>query len=382
MIYLDNASTAMQRPIYVKQNMIKALEEFSNPNRGFYKSSYECGLAIFETRNTIAKFFNCKPNNIIFTRNATASLNYAIYNVCTKDSHIITTNIEHNSVLRPLQQRKCNISYLDVFCNEDEILNRLQESITPKTKALVCNHASNVLGKPLPIKKMSKICKKHNITIILDVAQSAGILNCDMEELGVDILCFTGHKSLFGPTGIGGLILSEEYIQNNDFKCLIFGGNGIDTFNQSDEYIFPDSFDAGTPNVVGIYGLQGGIKYINEQGLENLYNKSYKLAKRFYDEVSEIPFVKIYEKFEKGYTPTIALNIGDISSVDVADMLYNKYKIATRHGFHCAPLVHEHFNTKGQGMVRFSFSSFNTENDVDVAIQGINYISSRVKHTV
>lgn len=382
MIYLDNASTVMKRPIYVKQNMIKALEEFSNPNRGFYKSSYESGLAIFETRNTIARFFNCKPSHVIFTSNATVALNYAIQNCCKKGSHVITTNIEHNSVLRPLKSTKCDVTFLDVFCNNDEILNRLAESIRPETKVLVCNHASNVIGKPLPIKQMSNICKKHGITVILDVAQSAGILDCDIQELGVDILCFTGHKSLYGPTGIGGIVLSEKYLENNEFKCLVFGGNGIDTFNKNDDFIFPDSYDAGTQNIVGIYGLQGGIKYIEEQGLENLYNKSYALAKKFYDAVIEIPYVKVYEKFERGHTPTISLNIGDVSSIDVADMLYKKYDIATRHGFHCAPFVHEHFNTKGQGMVRFSFSSFNNENDVDVAITGIKYISSRIKNNI
>ncbi|MFV0520403.1 MAG: aminotransferase class V-fold PLP-dependent enzyme [Lachnospirales bacterium] len=383
MIYLDNASTSLKRPIYVKQNMNKALEEFTNPNRGFYKSSYESGMAIFETRNLLSKFFNCEPSNIIFTQNATMALNYAVYNVCTKDDHIITTNAEHNSVLRPLSHIGCDITYINAFCSDENILKNFKEAITSKTRTFICTHASNVIGKSLPISDLALICKEHNITFILDTAQSAGLLDCDIDKLGVDILCFTGHKSLYGPTGTGGIILSKDFLAKNSFKSLLFGGNGIDTFNKNiEETLYPDSFDAGTANVVGIYGLSGGIKYINEVGREKLYNHTYNLAKNLYEEASKISGIVIYEEFKYGYTPAISLNFSRASSIDVSDILYDKFDVATRHGYHCAPLLHEHFGTKKQGMVRFSISSFNTQNDIDIALEGLQYISNRLKNNL
>ncbi len=381
MIYLDNASTSLKRPIYVKQNINKALEEFTNPNRGFYKSSYDSGMAIFEARNLLAKFFNCEPSNIIFTQNATMALNYAVYNVCKENEHVITTNAEHNSVLRPLTQAGCDVTYINAFCDDDEIIKNFKEAITPNTKTFICTHASNVIGKNMPVAELSSICKKHSINFILDTAQSAGLLDCDIEKLGVDILCFTGHKSLYGPTGVGGIVLSKDFLARNNFKALLYGGNGIDTFNKNlEETMFPDSFDAGTANVIGIYGLSGGIKYINEVGREKLYEHTYNLASYFYEEVSKISGIVTYDVFKYGYTPAVSLNFNKASSIDVSDMLYDKFDVATRHGYHCAPLLHEAFGTKKQGMVRFSISSFNTQNDINVAIEGLKYISSRLKN--
>ncbi|MFV0439879.1 MAG: aminotransferase class V-fold PLP-dependent enzyme [Lachnospirales bacterium] len=380
MIYLDNASTSFRRPQYVKENMIKALDEFTNPNRGSYKSSYASGLAVFGTRIMLGKFFNSKPENIIFTQNATTSLNHCIFNLCTSKSKVITTNIDHNAVIRPLKHIGCETVVIDVLGDTKEILQNLENEIA-NTDLFVCTHASNVIGKTLPIKEMAAICKNNNVKFVLDIAQSGGMLRCDIKDLGVDIMCFTGHKSLYGPTGIGGIVLSEEFLENNPnlFKPFIHGGNGIDTFNQDNRIIYPDSFDSGTLNLVGIYGLNGGVKYINEVGLEKIYFKAFGLAKSFYEEVKCIPNVKVYEGIKPRYTPVVSLNIGDVSSIDVSEILYDEFDVATRPGFHCAPYIHKAFGTTSQGMVRFSFSGFNTEKEVDVALEGVSHVAKKVK---
>lgn len=380
MIYLDNAATTFKKPIATKKYVNKALDEFSNPNRGMYKSSYESGLQIYNTRSALATLFNANPNHVIFTLNATQSLNYAIFSICKQNDKVAITNIEHNSVVRPLLNINADITYIDVLgCSLDDTLQSLEQALKAGVSAFICSHSSNVTGQTLPVSEFSKLCKRYNTPFILDVAQSAGVLDCDIEVLGADILCFTGHKSLYGPMGIGGLVFSTRFVENFDLKPFITGGNGLDTFNQNVKNItFPDSFEAGTQNILGISGLYGGLRYIETRSVDSIYDKVHHLAKTFYDGIKDLPNVKLYSKCNLGDTPVISLNIGNVSSIDIGELLVTKYNIATRHGFHCSPLVHEHFKTKKQGMVRFSFCDMNTDFEVESAIIAIRELSEIV----
>lgn len=376
MIYFDNAATTMKKPKEVIDAVVKAMNSAGNSGRGVNSASLDASRIIYNARSNIAKFFNAEnPKNIVFTNNSTESLNIAINGLLEKGDHVVTTALEHNSVLRPLYKKEkegVELSFVksDLFGNID--YEQFEKLIKPNTKAFVCTNASNLTGNHIDISKISKVAQKHGILIIVDASQSAGVFEIDVEKMGADVLCFTGHKGLLGPQGTGGMYVKEGV----DIKTFKTGGTGIDTYNQSQPQFMPTKLEAGTLNTHGIAGLNAGIDYINKIGIDNIREKEQSLMKRFYYGVKNIENVIIYGDFKNlNRCAIVALNIGDYDSSIVSEELVETYNIATRPGAHCAPLMHKALKTVEQGAVRFSFSHYNTEEEVDFAIDAIKKIA-------
>lgn len=369
MIYFDNAATTLQKPKEVIEAVVEAMTSLGNAGRGSTDASMEASHLIFEARENIAKFFNIKDSsNVVFTSNSTEALNIVIKGIFKSGDHVITTALEHNSVLRPLYEMESrgvelsiiesnsigNISYID-----------MEKAIKNNTRAIICTHASNLTGNLLDINKIGEICKKNNILFILDASQTSGVFPIDMENMNIDILCFTGHKSLFGPQGTGGICIKDSI----DITPLKSGGTGILTFEKKQPLKMPTHLEAGTLNGHGIAGLNAGITFINKIGLDKIRKKEEELMWRFYNGIKNLPLIKIYGDFSTSdRSPIVTINIGNFDSGDVAEELLN-YNISTRAGGHCAPLMHKALGTELQGAVRFSFSYFNTDEEVDETIK-------------
>lgn len=375
MIYFDNAATSLIKPDTVSTAVKYAIDNFSNAGRGFYESSLNASSAVLEVRYKIAKLFNVQnPLDVAFTSNATESLNLVIDNFISENDHVITTIFEHNSVLRPLYKKKCELTIIDILNNKLNYLD-FYNNYKKNTKAVVCTHASNFTGDFLNIKFIGDFCKKNNLVFILDVSQTAGFVNIDMIENNIDILCFTGHKSLLGPQGTGGICI------NNSKRFIIdpkkVGGSGNRSFSKTHSNIMPDCFEAGTINAHSIYGLSASLDYLNEISIQYIQKKELYLTWFFYKALRKINDVTIYGDFTTNIRcPIVSFNISNFSSDDVCLYLYEEGNIACRSGAHCAPLIHKHFDTIKQGAVRFSFSSFNTLKEVKTAISLLKKISA------
>ncbi len=376
MIYFDNAATSLLKPDCVAEAVYHAIKELGNSNRGVHESTLNASRLLFHARSILSDFFDgYGPEQTVFTSNITESLNTVIQGLFNNGDHVITTAMEHNSVLRPLYfMENQGVSISIVNCNKEGVLeyDSLEKLIQPNTKAVICNHASNLTGNLIDLDKITSICKKHNLLCILDTAQTAGVFPISMKKQGIDILCFTGHKGLFGPQGIGGLLLRDR-IQITPLK---YGGTGISTYLKGQPNQMPESLEAGTVNTHGVAGLISGIEYINKTGLESIRNKELALMWKFYDGIKNLPNVKIYGDFQtKMRAAIVALNIGDYDSGFISDQLAYEYDICTRSGGHCAPLMHTALNTIEQGAVRFSFSHLNKEEEVDLAIRAITQLA-------
>lgn len=371
MIYLDNAATTKKKPESVISAVTSAMTTLGNASRGASDESLGADRIIFGTRKMISELFNLKsPKSVVFTMNSTEALNIAIKGVLETNDHVITTDMEHNSVLRPLNSMDIEVDYLPL-----DTKSRLKTEFLPKlvkenTRAVIINHASNVTGEKNNLREIGEFCEKNHLLFIVDASQTAGAFKIDMQADKIDILCFTGHKSLLGPQGTGGLCVQKDvYV-----RPLLFGGTGIDTYNKSQPDKMPTRLEAGTLNSHGIAGLKAGIEYIMENNMQELTKKSQALAQRFYEGVN-LPGVKIYGDHEnKDRAPVVSINIGERDSSEVSFILSEKYNISTRPGAHCAPRLHESLGTKDQGMVRFSFSHSNTEEEVDLAIAAVKEI--------
>ena len=308
--------------------------------------------------------------------NATEALNTAIDGMLQPGDHVITTAMEHNSVLRPLylkEQQGVALTILPVGADGTISSEAFEEAIRPDTEAIVCTHASNVTGTALNLYRIGEACKRHGLHFIVDASQSAGILPIDIQAMNIDALCFTGHKGLFGPQGTGGLCLKKGVT----IRPLKSGGSGIHSFDKEQPHSMPELLEAGTINAHGIAGLKAGLEYIQQEGLERLYTKEALLTKTFYEGVRRIEGVKIYGNFEQEKrAPLVALNIRDEDAGKVSEILWEDYEIATRAGAHCAPLMHESLGTTEQGVVRFSFSSFNTMEEIKIAIEAIRELAA------
>lgn len=374
MIYLDNAATTLHKPQEVINAVVKAMTSLGNAGRGNTSASMEATHIVFEARENIAKFFNVKDSsNIAFTYNSTEALNIAIKGCLKKGDHVVTTMLEHNSVLRPLYEmevqgveisitkadKKGNISY-----------EEMESLIRSNTKAIICTHSSNLTGNLIDIERVGKICKAHNLLFIVDASQTAGVFPIDVEKMNIDILCFTGHKSLLGPQGTGGIYVKDGI----EITPLKSGGTGILTYSKTQPLKMPTHLEAGTLNGHGIAGLNAGIEFINRVGMENIRKKEEELMWRFYNGVKNLPLVTVYGDFStRDRSPIVTINIGDFDSGDVAEELLS-YGISTRAGGHCAPLMHEALGTVEQGAVRFSFSYFNTVEEIDETIEVLKKI--------
>lgn len=376
MIYLDNAATTMKKPQCVIDAVVNAMTNMGNAGRGANEASLDASRIIYDTREKISDLFNLKnPSRVAFTCNSTESLNTAIKGVLTNKDHAITTALEHNSVLRPLYElEECGMELSIVPCDENGNIDYddFEKLIQHNTKAIVCTHASNLVGNVLDIKKIGQIAKKHNLILIVDASQSAGVFPIDMEDMNIDILCFTGHKGLLGPQGTGGLCVREGV----NVRPLKVGGSGINTFSKTHPKEMPTILEAGTLNGHAIAGLNAALDYLKEEGIENIQKREEELMFRFYNGIKDIKDIKIYGNFENKRAAIVAFNVGDMDSAAFSDELSLYYNISTRPGAHCAPLMHKAMNTVEQGAVRFSFSHYNTEEEIDIAINAVKEIAA------
>ena len=378
--YFDNSATSFPKPESVYKCVEKAVRLYgANPGRGGHRMAVEASQAIYETREKVASLFNIKnPLQIAFTYNSTYALNFAVKGAVPKDSHIITTSLEHNSVLRPVFYEKDENNAHVTIIEPSEDGNIHSEDIIaamkPETKAVVLTHMSNVTGAIIDLLPITTEARKRNILTIVDVSQSAGFLDIDVEEMKIDILCFTGHKSLFGIQGTGGIYIREGI----SFSPIIEGGTGSFSKMKRQPHSMPEALEAGTLNTPGIVSLGAGIDFINSIGLENIRKHEYSLTEKFIEGIKNIEEIIIYGPEKRG--PVVTLNIKGVDSGDLAAYLDEEYGILTRAGIHCAPLAHESMHSGENGGVRFSFGYFNTEEDITYAINTLKNIVSDFKN--
>ena len=376
MIYLDNAATTMKKPQCVIDAVVAAMSHMGNAGRGATSAALDASRVIYDTREKISDLFNLQnPSRVAFTCNSTESLNTAIKGILSSGDHAITTALEHNSVLRPLydlQAKGMELSIVDCDENGNIDYNDFEKLIKENTKAIVCTHASNLVGNVLDVKKIGSIAKKHNLIFIVDASQSAGVFPIDMQDMNIDILCFTGHKGLLGPQGTGGLCVREGI----DVRPLKVGGSGVNTFSKEQPVEMPTHLEAGTLNGHAIAGLNAALDYLKEEGIDNIQKREEELMFRFYNGIKDIKDIKIFGNFENKRAAIVTFNVGDIDSAAFSDELSFAYDISTRAGAHCAPLMHKAMNTVEQGAVRFSFSHYNTEEEIDTAIKAVKEIAA------
>ena len=375
MIYLDNAATTIHKPEGVAQAMVQALSSLGNSGRGAHEATLDASRIIYGTREKLARLFGIKdPMRIAFTCNATESLNIAINGLFEKGDHVITTMCEHNSVLRPLYRLEENgveLSILPADSKGVPMYGELERLIQQNTRAIVITHASNLSGNVTDLGRVSAITQKYKLLLVVDASQSAGCIPIDVEKMGIDVLCFTGHKGLMGPQGTGGIYVREGL----EIRPLKVGGSGVHSYDREHPKEMPTALEAGTLNGTGIAGLFSSLDFILDTGVETIHKKEMKLAKRFFDGIKELPEVTVYGDWQNSErTAIVSVNLGTEESGQVSDWLWEDYGIAVRAGAHCAPLMHKALGTEKQGAVRFSFSYFNTEEEVDTAIQALKEI--------
>ena len=380
MIYFDNAATTMIKPPAVAQAVATAINTFGGVGRGAHDAALSADLQVYRARAAVAALFNCpQPKNVAFSLNITESLNIVIDGLLANGDHAVTTAASHNSVLRPLFRKRDRegVDVTIVPIDGDGLLDmdEYARSFKPNTKLAVVTHASNLTGDIYDVAKMAAIAHEHGALFVIDAAQTAGNTPIDMQAMGIDIVTFTGHKSLYGPQGTGGLCLAPG-IELPPYKE---GGSGTHSYEERQPEFMPEHLEAGTQNGHGIAGLAAGLAYIEEHGVENLGAANAALADRFEKGVRDLPGVRILgRKGSCGNTGIVALNVGDMDSGAISDQLNQGWEICTRPGAHCAPLMHESLGTVSQGAVRFSFSHFNTEEEVDTAIEVMREIVADV----
>ena len=376
MIYFDNAATTLRKPRCVIEAVTEAMGSMGNSGRGVHDGALSASRTIYDTRAALAKLFGAEgPDRIAFTANSTEALNMAIKGLLGPGDHVITTALEHNSVLRPLyelEDRGTELTILpaDPFGNiryED-----FAKAIRPNTKAIVTTHGSNLTGNLLDLARIGSVARAHGLTYIVDASQTAGVFDIDVRRMNIDILCFTGHKGLLGPQGTGGLYVREGV----ELRPLLSGGSGVQTYRRSHPPQLPTALEAGTLNGHGIAGLGAAVKYLQETGLDTIRQKEQALMRSFYEAVREIPGITVYGDFStKERCAIVSLNVRDYDSGEVSDALSESYGIATRPGVHCAPLMHRALGTVDQGAVRFSFSHFNTEEEIKIAVSALQALA-------
>lgn len=375
-IYMDNAATTLPKPPEVAEAIAQAMNHLGNAGRGSTEASLDAARVIYDTRERLGRMFHAEnPKQIAFTCNATESLNIAIQGLINPGDHVITTVMEHNSVLRPLYERQQAGATLTILpADEDGNISydMLEAAVRQETKAIICTHGSNLTGNLNDIERIGKIAKAHKLLFIVDASQTAGVFPIDVQKMGIDVLCFTGHKSLYGPQGTGGIYVRDGI----KIRPLKRGGSGVDTYNHNHPEQMPTALEAGTLNGHGIAGLNAALKYVEEKGMDAIREVALQRAWQFYDGIKEIPGVTIYGDFSKRERcPIVSFNLYDYDSAEVSDELLMSYGISTRAGGHCAPLMHESLHNAKQGAVRFSFSHFNTKEEVEIAIRAVRELS-------
>lgn len=379
MIYLDNASTSFHKPDCVFTAVMEAMHQAGNSGRGSSGEAMEASRLIFDTRCRIAEMFEADgPECVAFTSNATEALNTALFGVLHPGDgpvHAIATEMDHNSVLRPLytlEKKGLELTVLPADRKGRISLTDMEAAIRSETKVIVCTHASNLTGNRNDIHAIGEIAKKHDILFIADAAQTAGVFPISMKRDQIDILCFSGHKGLMGPQGTG-VICVRPGVKVEPLKV---GGSGILTFQKEHPSDMPEALEAGTLNSHGIAGLRAALGWIQETGIDRIRQREQDLMMRFYEQVKKISGVTVYGDFsQKDRSPVVTLNIRDMGSSELSMILEEDYGISTRSGGHCAPLMHRALGTEKTGAVRFSFSCFNTEEEADEAARAVKEIA-------
>lgn len=372
MIYLDNAATTLHKPQQVIDAVVHAMQSMGNCARGTHEEALDAARTVYDARVRLASLFGCpRVDHVAFTANSTEALNMAINGLIDPGDHVISTDLEHNSVLRPLYRLEAERGAELSFVPADKLGNvdyaDFERLMKPNTRAVVCTNASNLTGTVLDIERIAKTAHSHGALVIVDASQTAGCWPIDMKKMGIDVLCFTGHKGLMGPQGTGGICVKEG-IKIRPFKV---GGSGVQSYSRTHPAEYPTRLEAGTLNGHGIAGLGAAAKFISETGVENIHAKERSLMLRFYEGVKNIEGVTVYGDFTKDKTAIVALNIRDYESGEVSYELSQGYGIATRPGAHCAPRMHKALGTTEVGAVRFSFSFYNTEEEIDEAVRAV-----------
>ena len=377
MIYLDNAATTLHKPPQVLEAVLHAMITMGNAARGAHGGALEASRTVFGTREKLARLFSCRrADHVVFTANSTEALNIAINGTIHRGDHVISTDCEHNSVLRPLyrleEERGVELDFVPADRQGRVDYSDFERLMRPNTRAVVCTHCSNLTGNIMDLERISDIAHRHGALLLVDASQTAGTVPIHMEALGVDVLCFTGHKGLMGPQGTGGLCIRPG-VEIAPWKV---GGSGVHSYDRHHPMEYPTRLEAGTLNSHGIVGLSAALDVILERGVEDIQRAEHALMQRFYEGVRDIPGVTVYGDFSvPERCAIVALNIRDYDSSAVSDELTVTYGIATRPGAHCAPRMHKALGTTEQGAVRFSFSFYNTEQEVDAAIAAVRAIA-------
>lgn len=374
MIYLDNAATTLRKPPCVIDAVVRAMTTLGNSGRSAHEESLTASRIIYDAREAAAALFGCpRADHVAFTANSTEALNIAIGGLFSSGDHVISTDCEHNSVLRPLYR----LEGADVSFVPADRLGRVRYDdfaalIRPNTRAIVCTHASNLTGNLLDIGRIGRLAHERGLLFVVDASQTAGTVEIDMECQHIDVLCFTGHKSLMGPQGTGGLCVRPG-VEIRPFKV---GGTGVQTYLPQQPREYPTRLEAGTLNGHGIAGLMAAMDYIRSVGRETIRSHELALARRFYEGAANTPGVTVYGDFSSwDRAPIVTLNIRDYDSSQVSDVLAQDYGIATRAGAHCAPRLHRALGTVERGAVRFSFGWMNTEEETDAALAAVREIA-------
>ncbi|MBI5250001.1 MAG: aminotransferase class V-fold PLP-dependent enzyme [Desulfomonile tiedjei] len=377
MIYLDNAATTFPKPLPVLEEMFEAYARLGvSPGRSSYDLAVQCEHYVYEVRHQISNFFGGDGSDrVVFAYNATDALNTIILGLIEPECHVVSSRLEHNSVLRPLHHlRDRGLITFDLvpFDGKGFIDPRdVADLIKPATKFVILNHVSNVLGTIQPVSEVGRTCADRGIPLILDASQSAGVVPINMRAMNVHAVAFTGHKSLLGPTGIGGLVLREGI----DVRATRFGGTGFESWDSAHPEEYPYRLEAGTLNVMGIIGLSAGLRWIAQRGMANIYSHEMMLARTLRDGLSSTKNVRMYcaDRLDN-HVAVLTCNVENLDPEDFAAILDGDYNVATRSGLHCAPLVHEDIGTSPRGGVRFSVGPLNSAEDISAALSAVGAI--------
>lgn len=374
-IYFDNAATTVSKPDAVIRSVAYAMEKCGNPGRSGHELSMLAASEIYSCRESVCRLFGYDaPERVVFTSGATHSLNSAIKGLVKDNSHVLISNMEHNSVIRPVHalasDKRRNISYsaFDATGSESETVYDFVSKLRPDTRTAVITLASNVTGKLLPVSRIANICKNKGIVLICDAAQAAGCVPVNVNSLGIDVLCFAGHKSLYGPQGVGGILFRKGI----EPECIMEGGNGINSASKLMEGLLPERLEAGTMNTPGICGLNAGISYVSKIGINEIFERNSELAELLTEKLLNIPGVTLYG-LSDSKTPVVLFNKKGYMSEELAAVLGEK-RICVRGGFHCAPLAHAALGTGDGGAVRVSMTFSNTVNEIDAFVTVLNRI--------
>lgn len=376
MIYFDNAATTQRKPECVVQAVTEALCNLGNPGRSIHGDAMSASRIVFDTRFALAQLFGAEsPDRIAFTANSTEALNMAIKGILNPGDHVITTALEHNSVLRPLYEMEdqgVELTILPADAQGRLNYRDFSAAIRENTKAIICTHGSNLTGNLVKIQEIGEICKNHHLLFVVDASQTAGVFPIDVQTMHIDILCFTGHKGLLGPQGTGGIYVRKGVA----VRPLLSGGSGVQTYLRSHPAQMPTALEAGTLNAHGIAGLGASVGYLQKMGIDSIRQAEQALMWEFYEQVRLISGITVYGDFtQKERCPIVTLNVRDYDSGQVSDALAAQYAIATRPGAHCAPLMHKALGTVEQGAVRFSFSHYNTKEEIKIAVAALQELS-------